>query len=472
MAISYDLISQFAKEITRDTKKTSSESTVYGSIVVDENGDKYVKLDGSDLLTPLTNTSAVVNEDERVSVLIKNHTATVTGNISSPAARTGDVENLDDQVSEIKQFDILIAKQVQANDAYFKKLIADEATLGKLTASEANIVELIAKSADIDKLLAEKISVTDLIATKIDADVVIADKALIENLKASNIDVLGLVADKAVLNKLIAEDADLNSLEAQKAYLKYATIDFSNIGEAAIEKLFSDSGIIKDLVMSDGKVTGELVGVTIIGDLIKGNTVQADKLVIKGKDGLYYKLNVEGGATVSEKISEQDLQNGLSGSIIVAKSITAEKVAVNDLIAFGATIAGFHIGEIVDATGNPLTSAIYSDVKQSVHNATPGIYMDKDGQMAIGDSNQYLKFYKDYDGQYRLDIAAKSMTLSSGKTVEETVEEAKNIQVGARNLICNSKTLIFRSYNFMNNPSSSDHTSILADATLGNMILG
>ena len=40
MPISYDLISQFAKQVTRDTKKTSSESTVYGTIVVDDNGDK------------------------------------------------------------------------------------------------------------------------------------------------------------------------------------------------------------------------------------------------------------------------------------------------------------------------------------------------------------------------------------------------------------------------------------------------
>jgi hypothetical protein len=65
---------------------------------------------------------------------------------------------------------------------------------------------------------------------------------------------------------------------AEDAELKYANIDFSNIGEAAIEKLFSDSGIIGDLVMSDGKVTGTLVGVTIKGDLIEAGTVKADNL--------------------------------------------------------------------------------------------------------------------------------------------------------------------------------------------------
>ena len=45
-------------------------------------------------------------------------------------------------------------------------------------------------------------------------------------------------------------------------------IDFSNIGVAAIEKLFTDSGIIGGLVVSEGHITGRLVGVTIVGDLI------------------------------------------------------------------------------------------------------------------------------------------------------------------------------------------------------------
>lgn len=56
---------------------------------------------------------------------------------------------------------------------------------------------------------------------------------------------------------------------------------------------------------------------------------------MKGNDGLYYKLNTDGN-TVS---SEQTAYNSINGSIITAKSIAAEKIAVNDLVAFGATIA-------------------------------------------------------------------------------------------------------------------------------------
>jgi hypothetical protein len=411
-----------------------------------------VKLDGSDLLTPLTNASAVVNEDERVSVLIKNHSATVTGNISSPAARTGDVE-------DIKKFDILLAEQVQANEAYFKKLIADEATLGKLVASEANIIELIAKSADIDKLIADKISVTDLLAAKIDADVVIADSAIIESLRASNIDVLGLIADKAVINQLVADNADLNSLEAKNAYLKYATVDFANIGEAAIRKLFSDSGIIKDLVVSEGHITGELVGVTIKGDLIEAGTLKVDRLVIRGSDGNYYKLNTDFTNMPGVEPVEED---AIHGSTIVAKSITAEKVAVDDLVAFGATIGGFVISG----------KDIYSFGKNSVDSSINGIYLGSDGKMAIGDDRHYLKYYKADDGTYRLAVSADSMVFSStGKTVENTIaDELDGLEIGTRNLIRNSETLVFKDYYFRG--EFDEDVAVTGQAVAGLAVVG
>lgn len=92
MALSHDLISQFAKLTVGDTKK-KTESIVYGT-VVEQNGVKCVKIDGSELVTPVLSTTNI-KVGERVTVMIKNHTATITGNLSSPAARTGDVKDLE-----------------------------------------------------------------------------------------------------------------------------------------------------------------------------------------------------------------------------------------------------------------------------------------------------------------------------------------------------------------------------------------
>lgn len=90
MNLPSELISQFVK-VTRN-KKEKNERTVYGTIV-EKDGKTYVKLDGSDELTPARTTVDMLN-GERVIVMIKNHTAIVTGNITSPAARTDDVASI------------------------------------------------------------------------------------------------------------------------------------------------------------------------------------------------------------------------------------------------------------------------------------------------------------------------------------------------------------------------------------------
>ena len=427
MALSHELISQFAKIVKYD-KKQSAESTVYGTVVTDGNGHKYVKLDGSDQLTPLTDnerpsadsTTASVNDGERVSVLIKNHTATITGNVSSPSVRSDDFKNLDDQVTDIKKFDIVIAERVQANEGYIKKLQTDKADVGDLTAANAKITELETKKASVEELNAAKAEITDLKTTKLDTEVANATYATIKNLDATNANLENLDAtygqfQELATNKFAAVDADIEKLDTEKlsattADAKYATIDFSNIGMAAIQKLFTDSGIIGDLVVSEGHITGKLVGVTIIGDLIEGGTVKADKLVVLGEDGLYYKLNTNGVTTTAE----QTEYNSLNGSVITAKSITAEKVKVDDLVAFDATIGGFNI----------TNSSIYSGAKESVTNTTRGIYLDKNGQISFGDADNYIRYYKASDGTYKLEISADSISIKSGGSGESTSLDA------------------------------------------------
>lgn len=432
MALSSELISQFVKATKDDSGNDNNESTVYGT-VKEYNGKKYVQLDGSDLLTPISSTTDT-KADERVTVMIKNHTATVTGNISSPAARTDDVQEIGSKISE---FEVVIAdkvdtKELNAERARIDNLVSENVIIrGELDANTANIKELTADSVKVnDTLTAHKADIEDLqaknatiegtlTAHKASIDDLTADNATINStLNAHKANIDDLTADNATIKgNLTAAEANIEDLKANKlsatdAELKYANIDFANINQAAVEKLFTDSGIIKDLIVSEGKITGELVGVTIKGDLIEGNTIVADKLVVKGSDGLYYKLNTDGVTTESE----QTEYNSLNGTVIQAKSITATKIAVDDLVAFGATIGGFNITK----------SSIYSGVKSSVDNTTRGIYMDNEGQIAFGDGSNYLKYYKDTDGSYKLAISARSIKMgASGKNVEEAINDVK-----------------------------------------------
>lgn len=482
MCLSHDLISQFVK-VTNDKQVTKKETITYGT-VVELDGKKYVRLDGSEMLTPVSST-ADSEANERVTVLIKDHTATITGNSSSPAARK---QSVDDAIDQITEVEILVADKVSTSELDAEKaridtLVSDNVTIKeRLTASEASIDNLEADNITINETLtAQNGEIENLKVNVLTVDVADAKYATIENLEATDADFRSVESDYASFkntttenftavnasitnleaNKLSADAADLryasigtleavqadvnsleanyasfktatadnftavnasiddletNKLSAESADLKYANIDFSNINQAAIKKVFSESGIIKDLVVSDGKITGELVGVTIKGDIIEGGTVKADKLVILGEDGLYYKLNVNAlGETTAA--SDPKYQNGLDGSVIVAKSITAEKVAVNDLVAFGATIGGFHITK----------DSIHSGAKSSINNTTRGIYLDNSGQIAFGDSSNFIKYYKDQNGDYKLEISAKSILIgSSGKNVETIAKNAEN----------------------------------------------
>lgn len=99
MVLPTELVAAFAKTVKDDTN-TKTEKTVYGTIVKDDLNAIFVVFDGSDLLTPVQ-TAVEVTDGERVIVSLKNHTATVTGNISSPAARSATVEGIGDNVSNL-----------------------------------------------------------------------------------------------------------------------------------------------------------------------------------------------------------------------------------------------------------------------------------------------------------------------------------------------------------------------------------
>lgn len=403
MALSSDLISQFVKA-TKDDKKSKSESIVFGTIREYE-GEKYVKLDGSELLTPIITTTDI-KAGERVTVMIKNHTATVTGNLSNPSASSSSLKKVEEDIKNVITVDKLTAIEADIRELQVDKLDVDEAKL-----EYATIENLEATNAEIERIKAELLIVEQAEMEFATIDNLEAVTANIEELSAHQADFENTTTYN--LRATTASITELNNkkLSSEQAEITYANIDFSNIGKAAMEFLYAESGLIRDVIINNGTITGHLIGVTISGDLIEGNTVKAEKLVIKGTDGLYYKLNTDGIKTEAE----QTEYNSINGSVILSQSITASKINVDDLVAFDATIGGFNISD----------KSIYSGVKDSVDNTTRGIYLDKDGQVAFGDSSDYLKYYKDQNGVYRLEISATSVKFKTGENLQVVLNDVK-----------------------------------------------
>ena len=493
MALSKDVMSQFAKAmVPKQESKEATLNATYKKI----DGKEYVQLDGSDILTPVTS-SVVAETDDRVKVIIKNHAATVIGNITSPSARNKDLNTLKDEVDEngntIKRMDTVIQQQqtsinqidtkinqhdvlINQHDTVINQHGDTISSINNTIISQGNSIEanhnaIIAQSNEIDimndTITSHGNSITSMNNTiqqhgnKIDqnsntisqqgntinqqgnkiteidntvktqGNTIVAQGNTIDAHETkltthnSQITILNsgfVIKDGKLtgLSKAVLDDLETNTLKTG-----YAKIDFSNIGVAAIEKLFTDSGIIKDLIVNEGHITGELVGVTIKGDLIEAGTVVADKLVVKGSDGLYYKLNTN-GETIE---SEQTTENSLNGSIITAKSITASKIQVTDLVAFGATIGGF------DITDN----SIHSHLKTSIGSSNEGLFLGSDGQMALGNVRNHIKYYKDENDNYILDVRLDKLYLgASSQTADKQFEGM--VEISANNLTTTFKT--------------------------------
>ena len=383
MALSSDLISQFVK-ISNDDPKPKTEATVYGTVVMQDDSI-HVKLDGSDRTTP-ANSTADVKDGDRVTVMIKNHTAIITGNMDDPSASSKAVR---EQGVKISEFDVIIATRVSteelnAEKARIDSLVADNVLIReKLTANEGYISDLTTDVLTVNETLKAHEGIFETIeTTKLSADVADLKFATIENLDATNADIYNLQStygefEKLTTNRLAAAEAFIDSAD-----VKYMNLDFANVDEAVIQNFYAKFGMMESVTIKDGVVTGKLTGVEINADLITSGTLKTDRLIVKGQNGLYYALNVNAhGESVNVTEVPTD---GIDGRVLVAKSVVADKVDVSDLSAFGATIGKFNL------TNN----ALYSGVKSSVTNTTAGVYMDAEGQFAIGDTANRIEYYK------------------------------------------------------------------------------
>ena len=423
-----------------------------------------VTMFGNPLLEPCDAISYVdSNGDTHFTVCVGEITQTFDGGlqteiIAPEGTSDADQQTVDEEYvaneTEVKEKQSYVkADKLEAVEAAFKKAYAEAVKTDELDANIANLGYVKSKDLESEtgkfgylktkELEAEVGKFGYLKAQDFEGENARFKYAEAEEMKVVKENVEHLTSDygefvKSTVEQFEADDARIKKLDTDKlsstdADLKYANIDFSNIGKAAMEYFYSHSGLIENVVIGDATISGELVGVTFKGDMIIGNTVVADKLVIKGEDGLYYKLNTDGMSV--EK--EQTDYNSLNGQVIRARTITASKIDVDDLVAFGATIAGFNIRD----------HALYSGVKSSVHNTTRGLYFGDDGQIAIGDANNFIKFYIDQNGQSHLAMSADEMVFgSTGKTVEETIEEIRE-EVTVSLYIVSSKGNVFKNTN-------------------------
>ena len=436
MGLSSDLISQFVKA-TKDTKKTSSETTMWGT-VVEYNNSKWVRLDGSDQLTPMSSTVSA-EPGERVTILIKDHRATVTGNLSNPSASTSTVESVAaDLVVGSARIDNLVSENVVIKDT--------------LTANKASIEQLEAQDVVIDGILtAANAEIENLHATKLNADTASITYATIANLDATNASIYNLQSvygDFEVLTTKnfeavngVIDNLQANKLDAETARITYATITDLNAAKADISLLNADVADIETLIFgsaSGGSIQASFANAVIaqLGNAqIKSamiENVTADKIV----SGDIITNNV--------RVLSEDGKLLISDETIQISDNTRVRVQI------GKDAAGDYSINIWDADGNLMFSEggitdnaikeaiIRNDMVSDTANISAhkldinSLFkvINEDGSNTIISSKIYLN-----DKKQTLDVAFQQMTTTVNQNGTALSEAQSNLAKAQADLI-------------------------------------
>lgn len=322
MALSNDLISQFVK-ITNDATRSKKETIVYGT-TVEYKGSMYVNIDGSDLLTPIS-TTADMKAGERVTVMIKNHNAIVTGNVTSPSASRTSVNNLSDQVSKIvasevtaEQLNVQIGRidtlyannatitgTLDVNTADIEYLKANLITGGNLEVVNGKITNLESEVGNINTLIFGSAS-GDIIQTSFSNAVIgqLGDaqikSAMIDSVSASKITAGDIVTNnvrvKSQNGLLLISDETIQISDNTRARVqigKDASNDYSiNVWDAEGNLMFSKGGItdsaIKqaiirdDMVSDNANIAAHKLDIDSLFDEINGSskTIKSSKVYL------------------------------------------------------------------------------------------------------------------------------------------------------------------------------------------------
>lgn len=121
--LNQDLISRLVKA-TNDREPEKNEGVLYGTIV-DDGIRKYVRLDGSTESTPVSSTTDI-SADDRVLVQLKNHTATVTGNVTDPAVGKKRADGLESSITQTAaEIRLEVANEVEGLNSSITQTASD-----------------------------------------------------------------------------------------------------------------------------------------------------------------------------------------------------------------------------------------------------------------------------------------------------------------------------------------------------------
>ncbi len=163
------------------------------------------------------------------------------------------------------------------------------------------------------------------------------DQAAITHLTSDSV-----IAIRADIHKVVAGEMTTDELYADlakitNAAIEHAEISGASIKDATIETAKIALGAITTALIADGSITSAKI-VSLNADVINAGTLAVDRLLLKGENGLFQAINATDSGLTTEQLTQEEYQNAISGSVLVADSVTADKINVTSLFAAEATI--------------------------------------------------------------------------------------------------------------------------------------
>lgn len=244
------------------------------------------------------------------------------------------------------------------------------AKIGDAQITSAKIGSGEIKSANIDDaaITTAKIHDTAITSAKIGTGEIqtanIADLAVATGKIAELAVTKGKIADAAIdsakIEDLAVTTAKIAAAAITAAKIRDAEISTAKIALGAITQALIAQGAVGTAQIADASITDAKI-VSLNADVITSGTLLTDRLLIKGADSVIYEINAEASGLSMQELADEKYQNALNGTVIVAKSITADQIAAATITAneiLAGTITGDRIAAATIEGGNIKASTI------------------------------------------------------------------------------------------------------------------
>lgn len=297
-------------------------------------------------------------------------------------------------------------------------LFSTKEVYDEIYAQNIRVGDLEANSVTTQYLTANYITATDIAADYASISTLQTDYLTATQIAAAYVSTNRLETDYLSASEIAASYITTNTAAATYATItELGTVNTRVDGKADINLLNVQLASGKALITSTG-----YINTATITDLT------ADSLRLRGKDGLYYAINVDEGEVTTAQADANLNKYGryITGKSIIDGTIVAQKLYVDDLSAIHGTFGTAMIGGLTLES-----SSIHSDNKTSISSGT-GLYIDSAGRMGLVGTNGSILFYDDANDNNKRKLSITADQLFIGTTNMSTV--ASEVSTTSSNL--------------------------------------